>query len=107
MSVTEEDLDKKRERNEKLREQIQTEEAKRFQREADLTNELTAAQLDAEGARLEAQLAAVKESGKASNVKAGVEGPLVSAKEQMEQAVAQQKAQEAAAAAAADEKKES
>ena len=80
MSVTEEDLEKKRERNEKLRQQIQTEESKRFEREVNLTNELTAAELDAEGARLEAQLAAAKEAGKASVVKSGVDGPLGSAK---------------------------
>lgn len=108
MPTTEEDLQQKRERNEKLREQIAAEEAKRRDRELDLSNQIVGQELDAEGARLEAELASLKESSKVANVKSGAEAPLQSAKEAMEQALAQQKAQEEAAAAAKadDEKKE-
>ncbi len=104
MPTTEEELQQKRERNAKLREQLAQEEAKRVEREVNLANDLTAAQLDAEEARLKAQLTDAKEAAKVANVKEGASAPLAAAKEEMQRAVEAQKAREAAAAEEAKEK---
>ena len=85
-ALTDKDLEQKRERNEKLREQIATAEAKAASTVQDHSREIEAAQLDAETARLEKQLAAAKEAAKPSNLKAGAAGPLAAAKAQLEAA---------------------
>ena len=69
--VTEEDLEKKRASVDKLREQIADAQSSREERERNLSNEIAMKQLDAEEARLKAELAATREAAKASNVKAG------------------------------------
>ena len=95
MATTEEDLQARRERNEELRAQIAAEQAARYDAQASLANDVTAAQLDAETARLEAALAA--EQRQNEGLKAGASAPLEAAKNAMEQAVAAQKAAEQAA----------
>lgn len=68
MAHTDEDLIKTRQRIEKLREKVQTEEATRntLFREAD--NDVVMAQLDAEEKRLNQQLETAKENTKAARV---------------------------------------
>lgn len=94
MPTSDEDLQKKSDRVQKLREQVAAEESKRTTRERELANDVTMAQLEAEEAKLEARLAATKEQGKVSAVKEGAAAPLSAAKEEMERAVAQKKAVE-------------
>lgn len=89
MAVSDEELEQKRQHNAKLREQIAAEDQKKSERLRDQHNAIQAAQLDAETARLEAQLAAAKESAKAGSVKEGASGVLDEAKEQMKAAQAQ------------------
>lgn len=96
MATSDEDLKKKQEHVARLREQVAAEEAKRVTREAELANDVTMAQLTAEEARLEAQLTAARQANKVTAVKDGASAPLQSAREQMEQALAVQKAQEQA-----------
>lgn len=88
MPTSDEDLQGKRAEAQKLREQVAAEEAKRLERERNLTNELEGAQLDAEIAQLRANLAAAKEEAKPATVKAGGTGPLEAAREAMERAQA-------------------
>lgn len=88
MATTEKDLDAKRQRVERLREQVRAEENKRLEREAALTNDVTAAQLDNEAARLEAQLAAAKEANKVAAVKDGAASVLDAVKAEQEAASA-------------------
>lgn len=87
-AVSEEDLQKKRDQNARLREQIAAAEAQADERVREQSNAIEAAQLDAENARLEAQLAAAKEKAKVSAAKGGAEAPLEAAKEQLEAAKA-------------------
>lgn len=102
MPTSDEDLQKKQEHVEKLRQQLADEENKRVERETELSNDIAAGQLDAEAARLEAQLTAAKSANKVSAVKAGASAPIEAAKAEMATAVEQQKA-----LAAADKTKES
>jgi sugar/nucleoside kinase (ribokinase family) len=88
MAVTEQDLQKKREKADKLREQIAEAEAQASSAVTNQSNEIEAAQLDAETARLEAQLARAKAAAKVTVVKEGTAGPLAAAKEQLEAAQA-------------------
>lgn len=96
MAISDTELAKKQAYVEKLRGQVAEEEAKRTQREADSTNELAAVQLDAEAARLEAQLQAAKDVNKASAVRSGAAAPLYAAKEDLARAQAVAEAQEKA-----------
>lgn len=100
MAVTDKELDAKRDRVEKLRQQIADTHSKRHERQVSAAREVEAAQLDAEAARLEVELAAAKNAASASAVKAGTSGVVGDAKEAMQQAADQEKAQAAAAAAA-------
>ena len=70
--ITTEDIEKQRERNEKLREQIAAANDQRVEREQDAANAVTMAALKAEETRLEVELAEAKEASKVSSVKAGV-----------------------------------
>ena len=70
--ITDEEVEKQRERNEKLREQIAAANDQRLEREAEVANSVTMAALKAEEARLEAELAEAKELAKMTSVKAGV-----------------------------------
>lgn len=107
MATTEKDLDQKRERLARLRQQVAEANAQRVTREEDLSRDVQAAQLDAEAAQLEAQLFAAKEAAKSGTLKARASGPLDTAKEDMRRAAELQKAQEKAAASARDSKSES
>jgi hypothetical protein len=86
---TEEDLQKIRDDNDKLREQIAAEDAKRAEREAEATLAVSLAQLSTENARLQAQLASAKEAAKVATVKAGTDTLMTSLKDNLETAVAQ------------------
>jgi hypothetical protein len=103
MSVSEEDVQKKAESVQKLREQVQDAEANRVSREAELSNQFTMTQLEAEEAQLKARLTVAKEAGKVSVVKQGADAPMSAVKAQMEQAVAQEKAAAAASKASQEE----
>lgn len=96
MPTSDEDLQKLQDRAAKLREQVATEEQKRVQRERELSNDVTAAQLQAEITRLETRLDASKDANKVSEVKSGAAAPLEAAKTEMQRAVEVQKAQAAA-----------
>lgn len=89
-AVTEEDLEKRREKVEKLREQVAAAQTAAAPKIEEQSRAIEAAQLDAEAARLEAQLAAAKEAAKASNVKSGSEGPLAAVTAELEAAQAGQ-----------------
>lgn len=93
--VTEEDLDKKRHGLEKLREQIAEAHASRESREQALSNEISMKQLDAEEARLRAELAAAREAAKASTVKSGTADLLDTITDEQKAAEASAKAAEA------------
>lgn len=81
MALTQEDLDSKQARNAKLREQLEETSQKATARVYEKSLDIQGAQLDAEAARLEAQLAAAKEAAKVSNVNAGAGDLLDQAKE--------------------------
>lgn len=83
----------------KKRAQLEKARRQRVSREQGLTNEITAAQLQAEEARLDAEIAAEKSASTPSAVREGASTPLAQAKEQMENAVAAQKNAEALEAA--------
>jgi hypothetical protein len=99
MPTSEEDLQAQRERNDELRAEITAEEMKRVEIQGSLQNDINAAELDAEEARLEAQLAAIRADNE--RLESITPQPLVAAQAAMEQAVAAQKAQEEAVAAKA------
>lgn len=94
MPTSDEELQKKAEDVDKLRQQVANAEATREQREKELANDITLKQLEAEEASLKARLAVSKDAGKVSNVRDGAAAPLNAVGEMMERAVAQQKAAE-------------
>ena len=93
MPTTDEELARKREHVQKLRNDLAAAEAQRVQRERESANDVTAAQLDAEAAQLEAQLAVANESKKVAAVKSGASSVLDSVKADQKAAAAQAKAQ--------------
>lgn len=105
MAITDEDLGKLRDHVQKLREQVANEEAKRTARQAELVNDIQAQQLEAEAARLEAQLQAAKAANKAAVVKEGVASVTAPIQADLDNAQALAKAQEQAQAQAADKDK--
>lgn len=70
-AVTDKDLEQKRASIERLREQITTQEAKASSVVQEQNNAIEMAQLEAEEARLQAQLAAAREQAKVSNIRSG------------------------------------
>lgn len=94
MPTTDNELDTLKKSIEKKREKLATAEAQRTAREAEQSNDIVAAQLRAEEARLDAALAEAARTAKAASVKGGAEGPLAAAKADMERALAQGKGQE-------------
>ena len=105
VAITDEDLGKLRDHVQKLREQVANEEAKRTARQAELVNDIQAQQLEAEAARLEAQLQAAKAANKAAVVKEGVASVTAPIQADLDNAQALAKAQEQAQAQAADKDK--
>ena len=71
MAVSEEDLEQKRREVDKLREQIASTVDKADVSVQEQNNAIQAAQLDAEKARLEAQLASQREAAKVSTIRSG------------------------------------
>lgn len=86
---TEEDLQKIRDDNERLRQQIAAEQQKKAERENEAARSLAYAELATENARLEAQLASAKEAAKVATVKAGTDALMTTLKENLETVVAQ------------------
>lgn len=86
---TDEEVAKKQERVAKLREQVETADRTRVQRERDQHNTILMEQLNAEEARLEAELAASKSSSTVTAVRSGASGPLAAAREERATAEAQ------------------
>ncbi len=70
-AVTDKDLEQKQEKNQKLREKIADAEALAATRVQDESRVMQAELLDAETARLEAQLSAAKEAAKVTTVREG------------------------------------
>jgi hypothetical protein len=87
--VSDADLAKKQERVARLRAQVEEANRTRITREQQQANTITMAQLDAEEARLEAELAAAKSASRVGAVKEGASGPLAAAKEEKAVAEAQ------------------
>lgn len=96
--ITQTDLDKQRDRIARLREQIAAEQVKAVDGHEGLHNEVEMAQLQAEEARLKAELSATKDASKAAELRRGAAVPLSQAQQQMEEAVAREEAAKAAAA---------
>lgn len=94
MPTSDEDLQKMQDEVQKLRDKVAAERDTAARRTRELDNDVTAANLQAEKARLEAELAVAKDSNKVSNVKAGAAGPLGAAQDQLSLAQAQAKMQE-------------
>jgi uncharacterized protein (DUF342 family) len=94
MPTSNEELQKKAERIEKLREQVARAETSRVVHEREISNDIEMRRLEAEEAMLQARLAVAKEQGKVSTVKAGVETTVSAIEEQMKRAVSQQEAAE-------------
>lgn len=88
-TVSDKELEAKRAKVAKLRDQITDAESKAAAQVRDQENTIEAAKLDAEAARLELQLEEARQRAKSSTVKEGVAGPVESAKEQMKRAEAQ------------------
>lgn len=81
-ALTDKDLEQKQEKNAKLREQIADAEAKAAAHVADKSREIEGAALDAETARLEAQLSNARELAKVATVKDGAADLLASVTDQ-------------------------
>lgn len=103
MPTTDEELQQKQDNLVKLRQQVADADSKRVEAEKGLSNDILAAQVDAETTRLEVQLAAAKAASSGSAAKGGASAPLQAAKDDMAVAVAQQKAAEKAANAASSD----
>lgn len=71
MPISEDELDKKRAKVEKLRENLAEAQFLREEREREASRDLEAKQLDAEAARLEGELNIAKEMAKVGTIKAG------------------------------------
>lgn len=97
MTTTDKELATKRARVQKLREQLADAEAKRVAQEQDMSNDVLAAQLDAEAAQLEVQLAEAKRTSKVTVVREGVSSITDTARDDVAAAEAQAKAAEKAA----------
>lgn len=85
-SVSDEELRKLREENDKLREDIAAANAKKSQSEDDRNREITAAQLMSENAKLSTQLARAEAVSKATSTNKSSDSVLKAAQEQLEQA---------------------
>ena len=86
MAVTDEEILQKQERVAKLRNDIASAEATQAARVREQENTILATQLDAEAARLEAQLNVTKQNAKVASVKEGASLPLTQAKEELKAA---------------------
>jgi len=83
---TDKDLEQKRAKNEKLREQIADAEAQATAAAAEQSRIIEGMQLDAETARLERQLQMAKEAAKKSVAQEGASAPLAAARAQLQAA---------------------
>jgi len=88
MPTSEKELDAKRASVDKLRQQVEDARQARLAAEAEVGNDVTLAQLEAEEALLQVELDREKESAKRSNVSAAVDVMLNAAEEQKKQAAA-------------------
>lgn len=99
MPTTDDELAKKGEQVQKLREQVAMATAQRVEHEATVSNDIAMAQLNVEEARLQAQLDAAKRASKVSSVRSGASAVLDVIKEDKANADAYATAAAAAAAA--------
>jgi DNA repair exonuclease SbcCD ATPase subunit len=83
--VTDEELENKRQHVAELRDQLAEAEMTRTARVRETDNTIEAAQLDAEAARLEAQLEEAKAAADVGVVEQGASGPLAQAKAKLQQ----------------------
>lgn len=100
--ASDQEVQEKQVRVAKLREQVAAANAQRLTNEAELTNDITLVQLDAEEARLQAELAEAKTAATKTAVKEGAQTTLQAAREQQAAAREQAKAAEKAAAATSE-----
>lgn len=89
--VSDEEVQRKVEAVEKLRQQVADAEAKRLDNEASQSNAIQLQQLEAEEARLQLELTRAKSASTVTAAREGASAPLDSAKASMEAAVAAQK----------------
>jgi hypothetical protein len=92
--TSEKDVEKLSTTVQKKRDQLQELRRKRVAQEQGLTNEITVAQLSAEEARLDAEIAAEKDRASVASVKSGASTTLEQAQAEMQAAVDRQKAEE-------------
>lgn len=78
MATSDDELQARRDRVEKLRAQVENEKAKQYAVQAEVSSDLEARQLDAEQERLEAELAALKANNTKTAVRAAA-APIVDA----------------------------
>jgi hypothetical protein len=97
VATTDKELATKRARVEKLRQQLANAESTRVAREQETSNDVLAAQLDAEASQLEAQLAEAKRTSKVTVVREGVQTITDVARDDVAAAEAQAEATEQAA----------
>lgn len=97
--ASDQELQAKRESVEKLRAQVADAETKRVTAERELSNDITIAQLDAEEARLQAQLAEARRTATKTAVKEGTSNTLAAIRADQAAAREQAKAAEKAATA--------
>jgi len=89
--ATDEEVREARDRVEKLRAEIASNERARVEREREMANEITLAQLNAEAARLEVQLAQQKNTASDEAVRKGAQSPIAAAQADIERAELMQK----------------
>lgn len=104
MPTSDKEVEKLQSSVEKKRVELERVKNARVEREAALSNEIVAAQLKAEEARLDAEIASEKQFSSASSVREGASATLDQAREEMRISVERQAAVEAAASAAKTEK---
>ena len=92
MPTSDEELQAKVNSVAKLREKVARAEAQRLENERVVSNDIAMSGLEAEEARLQAQLAAADATKTITAVRSGAETPITSAKEQMKVALAQRDA---------------
>lgn len=83
MAISEDDLQKRRDKANKLREQIADAEAAASTNVQEASNQIEATQLDAEIVSLEATLQRAKAAAKVTVAKEGASGPLAAVKDQL------------------------
>lgn len=90
MATTDAELERLQKSVEKKRERVLVERVRLTERTNELSNDITAVQLQAEEARLDAELATLANQSKVTSVREGASAPLDAAREELRNAVASQ-----------------